>query len=148
MLIETYHSFFIVMDVLRKFEGVLVGIDNVRLDTARLDTLEALLIQLFGHDIKAEFFQRFRSKKNIVIDLGICSKTHRVPVSLVAKLFVTGYFENEIAILRKCHEGGLPVPRVKAAENGVILMDFVPGETLTEQVNRTFDSKIIDNLLS
>jgi hypothetical protein len=101
---------------------------------------------LFGHDSKAEFFQRFRSKKNIVIHLGAHSKTHEVPVSLVAKLFVTGYFENEIAILRKCHEGGLPVPRIHAAENGVIIMDFIPGVTLTEHVNRTFDSKIIDSL--
>lgn len=134
------------MDVLRKFEGVLVGIDNVRLDAERLDTLKALLIQLFGHDLKAEFFQRFRSKKNIVIHLGIRSKTNEAPVSLVAKLFVTGFFENEIAILRKCHDGGVPVPQVLAAENGVILMDFIPGETLTEQVNKTFDSKIIDNL--
>jgi hypothetical protein len=64
----------------------------------------------------------------------------------VAKLFVTGYFENEIDLLHKCHEGGLPVPPVIASENGVILMDFVPGATLTEQINKTFDSRIIDNL--
>lgn len=134
------------MDALRKFEGVLVGIDNIRLDTARLDTLEELLIQLFGHNLKAEFFQRFRSKKNIVIHLGVHSKSHEAPVNLVAKLFVTGYFENEIEILRKCHEGNLPVPRINAAENGVILMEFIPGETLTEQVNKTFDHRIINDL--
>ena len=134
------------MDVLRKLEGALVGIDNISLDPAKLNTLELLLRRLYGHNFEAEIYQRFRSRKNIVIHLGVRFKNQEKPVNLVAKLFVTGYFENEIAVLRKCHEGGLPVPPVNAAENGVILMDYIPGETLTEQVNRTFDPRIIDNL--
>jgi predicted Ser/Thr protein kinase len=134
------------MDILRRLEGALVGIDNMRLDTARLDTLESLLIRQFGSDFKVEFIQRFRSKKNIVVHLVIDSGNQDKAASIVAKLFVTGYFENEVEILYKCHEGGLPVPRIFKAEKGVILMDFIPGETLTEYMNKTFDSAIIDTL--
>jgi hypothetical protein len=134
------------MDVLRRLEGALVGIDDMSLDSARLDTLESLLIQEFGPDFEAEFIQRFRSKKNIVVHLVLQSKNQNKSKSLVAKLFVTGYFENELELLSKCHEGGLAVPRIFRAEKGVILMDYIPGETLTEYVNRTFDSAIIDTL--
>ena len=134
------------MDKLRGLEGALVGIDDMSLDSARLDTLESLLIQEFGSDFEAEFIQRFRSKKNVVVHLLLHSKNQDESANLVTKLFVTGYFENEVELLYKCHEGGLPVPRLFRAENGVILMDYIPGETLTDYVNRTFDSTIIDTL--
>jgi hypothetical protein len=134
------------MDILRKLEGALVGIDDVSLDAARLDTLESLLIEQFGSDFDTKFIQRFRSKKNIVVHLGLRSENQEEFVSLVAKLFVTEYFENEIKTLRICHKKGLPVPRVIEAKNDVILMDFIPGKILTEYVNKTFDSDIIDTL--
>jgi tRNA A-37 threonylcarbamoyl transferase component Bud32 len=134
------------MDILRKLEGTLVGIDNITLNSTRLDTLESLLIQEFGPNFEAKFIQRFRSKKNIVVHLLLHSGNQDKSRNLVAKLFVTGYFENELDILSKCHREGLPVPWVLKAENGVILMDYIPGETLTEYVNRTFDSTIIDIL--
>ncbi|MGD2072420.1 MAG: hypothetical protein PVG65_02910 [Candidatus Thorarchaeota archaeon] len=134
------------MDVLRRLEETLVGIDDMYLDSAKLDTLESLLIRQFGSDFKAKFIQRFRSKKNVVVHLGLSSENREKLVNLVAKLFVTGYFENEIELLYKCHEGNLPVPRVFGAEKGVILMEYISGETLTEYVNRTFNPTIIDTL--
>ena len=134
------------MDKLRELEGALVGIDDVSLDSARLDTLESLLIQEFGPDFEAEFIQRFRSKKNVVVHLLLHSKNQDESANLVTKLFVTGYFENEVELLYKCHEGCLPVPRLFRAEKGVILMDYISGETLTEYVNRTFNPAIIDTL--
>ena len=134
------------MDTLRKLEGDLVGLDDIGLDTTRLDTLESLLIRQFGSDFEAEFIQRFRSKKNIVIHLLVNSRNQTKRSNLVAKLFVTGHYSTEIKVLQMCHEGGLQVPQVIGAEKGVILMDFIPGETLTEYVNKTFSSNIIDIL--
>jgi tRNA A-37 threonylcarbamoyl transferase component Bud32 len=134
------------MDTLRRLERELVGLDDISLDATRLDTLESLLIQQFGSNFEAEFIQRFRSKKNIVVHLLVNSRNQIKRINLVAKLFVTGYYKNEIKILRMCYEGGLQVPQIIGAKNGVILMDYIPGETLTEYVNKTFASNIIDIL--
>jgi hypothetical protein len=134
------------MNLLKRFDGNLTGVDGTKLDPGRLTTLEILLKHKFGAAIGVEVTRRFESRKNIVLQLGIESKRKTTPAHVVAKLFVTDRFENELQMLRACREHGLSVPEVLAAERGVILMSFISGELLVERINRTFDPRLIDAL--
>lgn len=134
------------MQLLKGLDSDLSGIDGTKLDPNRLTTLENLLRQQFGATIRATVVRRFESKKNVVLQLMIEGKRKAPRIELVAKLFVTGYFENELQMLVACSEHGLAVPKVLAGSQGVILMSFVSGELLVERINRTFDPELIDAL--
>ncbi len=132
------------MDLVKELGNDLTGVDGIKLNPARARALENLLTQNFGPDIKARLIQRFKSKKNVVIHIGIDSDPG-MP-DLVAKMFVTEHFKTDLMTLKLSHENGLAVPRVVDADDGVILMDFISGEPLTERINRTFESALIGDL--
>ena len=132
------------MDLVKELGNDLTGVDGIKLNPARARALENLLTQNFGPDIKARLIQRFKSKKNVVIHMGIDSDPG-MP-NLVAKMFVTEHFRTDLMALKLSHENGLAVPRVVDADDGVILMDFISGEPLTERINRTFEPALIGDL--
>ncbi len=132
------------MDLVKELGNDLTGVDGIKLNPARARALENLLTQNFGPDVEAKIIQRFKSKKNVVIhiDMGPNPAMH----DLVAKMFVTEHFKTDLMALKLSHENGLAVPRVVDADDGVILMDFISGEPLTERINRTFEPTLIDDL--
>jgi tRNA A-37 threonylcarbamoyl transferase component Bud32 len=132
------------MDLVKELGNDLAGVDGIKLNPARERVLENLLTQNFGPDVKTRLIQRFKSKKNVVIHIGMDSDSG-MP-DLVAKMFVTEHFKTDLMALKLSHENGLAVPRVVDADDGVILMDFISGEPLTERINRTFESVLIDDL--
>ena len=132
------------MDLVKKLGSDLTGVDGIKLNPARARALENLLTRNFGPDVKARLIQRFKSKKNVVIHIGMDSDSG-MP-DLVAKMFVTEHFKTDLMALKLSHENGLAVPRVVDADDGVILMDFISGEPLTERINRTFEPALIDDL--
>lgn len=132
------------MDLVKELGNNLTGVDGIKLNPARARALENLLTQNFGPDIKARLIQRFKSKKNVVIHMGMDSDPG-MP-DLVAKMFVTEHFKTDLMALKLSHENGLAVPRVVDADDGVILMDFISGEPLTERINRTFEPALIGDL--
>jgi tRNA A-37 threonylcarbamoyl transferase component Bud32 len=128
-------------DELRTFKGI----DGTSLDPVRLTTLRAVLTETLGTRHTPVLKNRFRSRKNVVVHLQMPDDASH-PHELVAKLFVTGSYEKELQILRKSLAHGLNVPAVLAAQNGVILTAYIPGEPLVDTINRTFDSATIDSL--
>ena len=132
------------MDLVKELGNNLTGVDGVKLNPTRACTLENLLTQNFGPDVEAKLIRRFKSKKNVVIHIGMGPDP--ATLDLVAKMFVTEHFKTDLMALRLSHENGLAVPRVVDADDGVILMDFVSGEPLTEQINRTFEPALIGDL--
>jgi hypothetical protein len=134
------------MDLLDEL-GAFRGIDNTELNPARLTTLQALVVDTFNTKQMPLLKCRFRSRKNIVVHLQIPMSINE-PVDFVAKLFVIGSYERELQVLRKSLDNGLGVPTVLAAQDGVILYSYIPGETLVDFINRTFDPVMIDNLAS
>lgn len=134
------------MDLLKELGDDFTGVDGIRLSPARLTTLETLLMQTFSPRVRARPLQRFKSKKNVVFLLRVWPSGRVSSVHVVAKLFVMDRFDNEFHILREGHQKGLAVPRVLGAQDGVILMSFIPGETLVERINRTFEPGTIDRL--
>lgn len=133
------------MDFLKELGSYLVGVDDTPLDVSRIGTLESELERLWS-EYDFEIIERFRSRKNIVVRLGALHKGELVPLELVAKLFVTDHFENELKILKASREKGLAVPRVISAIDGILLMPYVMGEPLTTRINRTFEEALIDEL--
>jgi hypothetical protein len=125
------------MDLVKELGSDLTGVDGVKLNPARARTLENLLTQNFGTDVEAKMIRRFKSKKNVVIHIDMGPDP--AMLDLVAKMFVTEHFKTDLMALNLSHENGLAVPRVVDADDGVILMDFVSGEPLTERINRTFE---------
>jgi hypothetical protein len=121
------------------------GIDGKPLPSDRIHTLEVILQDKFGKDAIIGQVNRLKSRKNIVLHLRIVSSEHE-PVDVVAKMFVAGLYDTELSVLNTSWKQGLAVPEVIEAQNGVILMSFIPGETLVDIINATFDTHLIDLL--
>ncbi|MGY5875710.1 MAG: hypothetical protein RTU30_08190 [Candidatus Thorarchaeota archaeon] len=124
----------------------LVGIDGTKLNSTRISTLEEILSDMYGPSSQPILVKRFKSRKNIVVHLQINPESKDNPVDVVAKLFVTEFFEKEIKILRLSQRNKLSVPAIINARDSVLLMTYISGETLVDRINRTFDADLIDNL--
>lgn len=133
------------MDITRWFREVPTGIDGIPLPQDRIDTLEQILLEKFNQDAVIESVKRLKSKKNTVVSLKIAPKGSET-TTLVAKMFIAGRFENEVSILKSSWLHGLAVPKVLKAKDNVILMNFIPGETFVDRINRTFETHLIDKL--
>ena len=133
------------IDPINWFREIPTGIDGTPLPQERIETLEKILLDRFGRDVIIASVSRLKSKKNTVIALKITStgtKLHTV----VAKMFIADRFQNELFILKTSWAQGLAVPRVLEARNGVILMEYIPGEPFVDRINRTFEPHLIDKL--
>ncbi|MFW9842985.1 MAG: hypothetical protein ACFFEV_00235 [Candidatus Thorarchaeota archaeon] len=133
------------MDLITLFKEIPTGIDGTPLPQERIDTLEEILMKTYGMDTVVASASRLKSKKNTVISLKVSStgtKLHTV----VAKMFIADRFQNELFILKASWAQGLAVPRIIEARNGVILMEFIPGEPFVDRINRTFEPHLIDKL--
>lgn len=128
------------MNLLNGFNIDLAGIDGRELKDSCLDTFNSIVIETFGSNIRIESIIRLRSKKNLVLHILFHSSPDAQVSSLVAKLFVEDTFQNELDRLTISLRNGLTVPRILAAKDGVILMEFIPGEPLVDRINRTFEA--------
>jgi tRNA A-37 threonylcarbamoyl transferase component Bud32 len=135
----------LVMALIKWFKEIPTGIDGTPLPQDRVDTLEQILHEKFTQGYVVESVKRLKSKKNTVISLRIHPKGAE-PITLVAKMFIAGRFNNEISILRSSWSHGLAVPEVLEARDDVILMNFIPGETFVDMINQTFEPHLIDKL--
>ena len=133
------------MDFNTWFKEIPTGIDGTPLPQERIDTLEKILIDRYGKDTIIASVSRLKSKKNTVISLTISSTGAKIH-TVVAKMFIAGRFTNELSILKSSWAQGLAVPRVLEARDGVILMEFIPGEPFVDRINQTFESHLIDKL--
>jgi len=133
------------MDLGTWFKEIPTGIDGTPLSKDRIDTLEQILNEKYGRDTVVTSVSRLRSKKNAVLSLTISSTGIKIH-TIVAKMFIVGQFKNELRILKSSWEHGLAVPQVFEARDGVILMEFIPGEPFVDRINYTFDSLLIDKL--
>jgi thiamine kinase-like enzyme len=133
------------MDLMKWLGDTPIGIDGKPLPSDRINTLEIILQDKFGKEAVLRQANRLKSRKNIVLHLKIISKEQE-SVDLVAKMFVAGLYNTELSILESSWKQGLAVPEVIEAQNGVILMSFIPGETLVDRINSTFDPHLIDLL--
>jgi tRNA A-37 threonylcarbamoyl transferase component Bud32 len=133
------------MDIMKWFREIPTGIDGIPLPQDRIDTLEQILLEKFNQDAVIESVMRLKSKKNTVVSLKITPKRLET-TTLVAKMFIAGRFENELSILKSSWSHGLAVPEVLEAKDNVILMNFIPGETFVDRINRTFEPHLIDKL--
>jgi tRNA A-37 threonylcarbamoyl transferase component Bud32 len=127
------------------FKEIPTGIDGTPLPQERIDTLEKILLERYGKDVIIASVSRLKSKKNTVISLKI-SATGTKLHTIVAKMFIADRFRNELSILKASWAQGLAVPRVLEARDGVILMEFIPGEPFVDRINRTFEPHLIDKL--
>ncbi|MFX0107234.1 MAG: hypothetical protein ACFE7R_03040 [Candidatus Hodarchaeota archaeon] len=134
------------MGSLDRYHVNLTGVDGQQLHPSRLKTLDYLLNNRFGPDFVLNSVERLRSKKNVVLYLTFEETEPGTPSELVAKLFVMESYDNELQKLRLSREGGLSVPDVFDASNGVILMSYIPGEPLVTRINRTFDISDVEEL--
>lgn len=136
------------MDLLNGYDIDLTGVDGQELDPTRISTLQSLLLDNFGQDMVVESASRLKSKKNVVVRIDVVKGSAKESMPIVAKLFIANRFHIELEKLRLSRKGGLAVPDVIAAKSGVILMTFIPGETLVDRINRTFNPELIDALAS
>lgn len=127
------------------FKEIPTGIDGTPLSQERIDTLEQILVERYGKDTVIASVSRLKSRKNTVISLTISSTGTKIH-TVVAKMFIAGLFANELHILKTSWAQGLAVPRVLEAQDGVILMEFIPGEPFVDRINRTFEPQLIDKL--
>ncbi|MHA1636606.1 MAG: hypothetical protein ACTSUB_01205 [Candidatus Thorarchaeota archaeon] len=134
------------MELIRKITDDFVGIDGQKLPSERVPTLERILKQTYGDNVRIEYAKRLRSKKNAVLLLNLQTDpiSHQAP--LIAKMYVADTFDKERQLLEDSLKNGLRVPEIVSAEAGVILMYFLHGEPLVDTINRTFDSELIDKL--
>lgn len=134
------------MELIRKIAVDFVGIDGQKLSSERVCTLERILKQTYGVNVRIEYAERMRSKKNVVLLLNLHTDpiSHQAP--LIAKMYITNTFDKERQLLEDSFHNGLSVPEIVSAEDGVILMYFLRGEPLVDTINRTFDSFLIDKL--
>lgn len=132
------------MHLLNGFDGEWKGLNGLSLPPVRLSILQSLLVQTFGTDIEVKFHSRFQSKKNVVIRLTMLSGGEKVEQPLVAKMFIADTYDKEINMLRLCTRGHVRVPDILAARDGVILMEYVPGENLVDSLNRTFSKRTVE----
>jgi hypothetical protein len=133
------------MDLMKWFGDTPNGIDGKPLPSDRIDTLEIVLQDKFGKDAILRQVNRLKSRKNIVLHMKISSRGYE-PVDVVAKMFVAGSYGTELSILKSSWNEGLAVPEVVDARDEVILMSFIPGETLVDRINITFDHHLVDLL--
>ncbi len=134
------------MKLLRDILHELVGIDGAKLDSNQVSTLEEILSDRYGSNFQPSLVKRFKSRKNIVVHLQIHPEKKDDSLDIVAKLFVTEFFEKEVRILKLSQRNNLSVPSVIDAKDGVLLMSYIPGETLVDRINRTFNADLIDSL--
>jgi len=133
------------MDITTWFKEIPTGIDGTPLSKERIDTLEQILSEIYGKDTVIASVSRLKSKKNAVLSLTISSTGTKIH-TVVTKMFIAGQFSNELRILKTSWTQGLTVPQVIAARDGVILMEFIPGEPFVDRINRTFEPHLIDKL--
>jgi len=133
------------MDLTTWFKDIPTGIDGTPLPRERIDTLEQILSKRYGRDTIISSISRLKSKKNAVLSLTISSTGAKIH-TVVAKMFIAGQFANELQILKTSWTQGLAVPQVLEAHDGVILMEFIPGEPFVDKINHTFESHLIDKL--
>jgi tRNA A-37 threonylcarbamoyl transferase component Bud32 len=133
------------MNLSHWFSDIPKGIDGTPLPLERIDTLEKMLIERYGKDVIVASVHRLRSRKNAVIALKITATGTPIH-AVVAKMFIAGRFENELSILKASWAQGLAVPQVFDARDGVILMEYIPGEPFVDRINRTFESHLVDRL--
>jgi len=133
------------MDLMKWFADTPNGIGRIPLPSDRIDSLETLLQDTFGKEAIIENVNRLKSRKNIVLHLKLSPKNQE-SVDIVAKMFVVGRYDTELSLLKSSWKKGLAVPKVVEARDGVILMSFIPGETLGDKINTTFDPHLIEIL--
>jgi tRNA A-37 threonylcarbamoyl transferase component Bud32 len=133
------------MNLNKWFAEVPTGIDGKPLPPERIGTLEEILHKRFGRESSIEAVNQLKSKKNTVVALKIQTQTSK-SLMVVAKMFIAGRFENELAILQASWSSGLSVPKVIDAHDGVILMEFIPGDIFVDRINQTFDSNLMVRL--
>lgn len=133
------------MDLIKWFREIPTGIDGIPLPQDRIDTLEKILLEKFNQEVVIESVKRLKSKKNTVVSLKITPKGSDT-ITLVAKMFIAGRFENELSILKSSWSHGLAVPEILEAHDNVILMNFISGETFVDRINHTFEPHLIDKL--
>ena len=134
------------MNLLNGFSIDLTGIDGRKLKDSHFATFNSLMRKTCGPDIEIESIVRLRSKKNLVLHIVYTSATESETSSLIAKLFVADTYQNELDRLSTSFENGLTVPRIIAAQDGVILMEFIQGEPLVDRINRTFELTTVETL--
>ncbi len=134
------------MPVFDERNDSIYGVDGNPLQLSKIDILEKLVENLVGPDFEVIENMRLRSKKNVVLHLIMKSSGSHETVNLIAKAFVTGNFDVELKLLEQSFENGLKVPKVIAAKDGVLLLDYIEGELLVDIINRTFDPALIDDL--
>ena len=134
------------MNLLNGFNIDLTGIDGKKLEVSCFETFHLLLRKVCGSDANIESIVRLRSKKNLVLHIVYTSAAQSETSNLIAKLFVEDTFQNELDCLSSSIENGFTVPKVIAAQDGVVLMDFIEGELLIDRINRTFEITIIEAL--
>ncbi|MHA1906788.1 MAG: hypothetical protein ACW98Y_05815 [Candidatus Thorarchaeota archaeon] len=122
------------------------GLDGSPLNPKRIQVLKDLVNKHVGTEFEVVKKERLRSKKNVVYHLILLPKETNKEHNLIAKAFVTGNYEIELNLLKQSFTGGLKVPEVIDAKDGVLLMRFVSGELLVDRINRTFDLNLIDDL--
>ncbi len=133
------------MGLITWFKEIPTGIDGTPLPQERIDTLDKMLMERYGRDTIIASVSRLKSKKNTVISIRVTStgvKLHTV----VAKMFIADGFQNELFTLKTSWAQGLAVPRILEAQNGVILMEYIPGEPFVDRINRTFEPHLIVKL--
>jgi len=133
------------MDLTTWFKEIPTGIDGTPLSQERIDTLEQILSKRYGKDTVIASVSRLKSKKNAVLSLTV-SSTGTIIHTVVAKMFIAGQFTNELSVLKTSWAQGLAVPQVLEARDGVILMEFIPGEPFVDRINHTFEPHLIDKL--
>jgi tRNA A-37 threonylcarbamoyl transferase component Bud32 len=125
----------------------LKGLDGRALDPSRLSTLSDLIHEAIGREADVRMQSRLRSKKNVVLHLRAEASQNRLgSIDFVAKLFVADTFQTEVDVLRLCQQNGVRVPEVITARDGVILMEYIAGENLVSNMNRTFSSSVTRNM--
>ena len=122
----------------------LQGIEGRTLDSQRITVLEGLLKANYGSKVSIHAMERLRSKKNIVIHLILEQNLNKIDV--VAKLFIEKSFEIETEVLSFGAKESLLVPTMIAAEDGVLLMNFIDGLPLVDVLNKEFDPLLIEKL--
>jgi tRNA A-37 threonylcarbamoyl transferase component Bud32 len=121
------------------------GIDGTPLDPKKLRVLNELVKDLVGTQFDVVKKERLRSKKNIVYHV-ILKPERQVEVNFIVKAFVTGNYEMEVRLLKQCAKANLKVPEIIDTRDGVLLLSFIDGELLVDIINRTYDTKLIDDV--
>lgn len=134
------------MDLSKWFPTAAIGANEATLNSERINTLDEILVENYGHKASILSLERLKSRKNIVVHLEIVNEEQSVPIGVVAKMFVADKFDIESRILKSSWEKSLAVPEVIEARDGVILMDYITGESLVDVLNRTFEQSLIDTL--